>query len=655
MKAIKYIILAIGTSIFALSCNKESIKEEAAQKTEVRTIYCEFADTDPDSKAGISVESEKGKVVWEAGDKILIHGKYTVDDIVVTLTSSDLLNGGKTARISVALPTEASKMYSPDGFYAAYPADAYVDYDGEHGYYYNSFNKTNNLLMAGYLSGDKFLFYNLCGVISFTITPPGGMTFDQYYFEGNNGETVGYEKYHVKINSGDQNFCRTETGEGALKTTHGPLTTIVGSVTPDGSTLNYICLPNGANFTGGFTIKFLNEGAIVKQVSTSTAVNVGRNKYLALGDISSHLKDPVIVTDHTSLSDDLDFSTATDLTSGKGPANCYILSAAGQYKFPLVKGNSAISVGDVKSTSIVWETYNNAEDVTTNSVIEATDYYISGDTKYLVFKTPATLKPGNALIAAKNISGEILWSWHIWIPNSAISTNSYTAIMTPAMMDRNLGALEAASAVETEQSPTTFGLMYQWGRKDPFLGPRAAGTSSTCKVAGASYTRASGHIDSNTAIKNPTMFGKGTNASLEGDWIETSDEDRWGGKSHTKTINDPCPYGYKVPEQGDGKIFSDDNGLAEYTGFGYDKDHYWFKVGDFVSPLASYYDYDGYISGSGAGTRAIIWSASAHYNPATKGDYAYGQYVYWESNAYHSVNWSQRKARAASVRCVVVE
>lgn len=649
MKAIKYIILALGASVFALSCNKETIKEEPSQKKEVRTFYCDIAETDPDSKATIVVDGSKGKVVWEAGDKILIHGRYTSQDVVVTLKSTDLINGGKTAQFSVALPATG---YDPDGYYAAYPADAYVDYDGEHGYYYNSFNKTNNFLMAGYLNGDRFKLFNLCGVISFKVAAPGGTSFDQYYFEGNNGEVVGYEKYQVKLNSGDTNYYRTETGDGESKASHGPLTTIAGPVTSDGTTINYIYLPNGANFTTGFTIKFLKEGAIVKQVSTQSAVNVARNKYLALGDISSHLKEPVVATDHTTLTGGLKFSTATDLTSGKGPANCYIVSTPGQYKFPLVKGNSSSSVGAVNSAVIVWESYNNAESVTANSVIEAVDYYISGDTKYLVFKTPETLKPGNALLAVKDISNDILWSWHIWIPKTTVNTIEYSAIMTPQMMDRNLGALEAAVAGETAQAPTTFGLMYQWGRKDPFLGPRAAGTSSPCTVAGASYTRASGHIDSNTAIKNPTMFGKGTNADLDGDWISTSNADLWGGESNTKTINDPCPYGYKVPKQADGKIFNDDNGLAEYTGFGYDKIHYWFKVGDFVSPLASYYDYDGYISGSGAGTRAIIWSASAHYNPATKGDYAYGHYVYWESDTYHSVNWSQRKARAASVRCV---
>jgi hypothetical protein len=104
--------------------------------------------------------------------------------------------------------------------------------------------------------------------------------------------------------------------------------------------------------------------------------------------------------------------------SKKGAANSYIVTEAGEYKFWAVKGNSGVEI-DPASVEVLWETWNNAEEVAANSVIASVR--ISGS--YVVFTTPETLKPGNAVIAAKDDAGVILWSWHIWVPATAIETN----------------------------------------------------------------------------------------------------------------------------------------------------------------------------------------------------------------------------------------
>jgi hypothetical protein len=59
--------------------------------------------------------------------------------------------------------------------------------------------------------------------------------------------------------------------------------------------------------------------------------------------------------------------------------------------------------------------------------------------------------------------GVILWSWHIWLVQDQIGYNTY-ANNAGVLMDRNLGA---TSAIEYDSG--TIGLLYQWGRKDPFL------------------------------------------------------------------------------------------------------------------------------------------------------------------------------------------
>ena len=106
--------------------------------------------------------------------------------------------------------------------------------------------------------------------------------------------------------------------------------------------------------------------------------------------------------------------------SKKGAANSYIVTEPGDYKFWAVQGNSGIAVNPA-TVEVLWETWNNAEEVTANSVVAT----VRLDGSYVVFATPETLKPGNAVIAAKDAAGIILWSWHIWVPATEIVTADY--------------------------------------------------------------------------------------------------------------------------------------------------------------------------------------------------------------------------------------
>lgn len=71
---------------------------------------------------------------------------------------------------------------------------------------------------------------------------------------------------------------------------------------------------------------------------------------------------------------------------------------------------------------------------------------------------------GNALVAVYDAGGTILWSWHIWcLPNDRPQDDRYTnrAGEQFLVMDRNLGAIGT-------DLKTRYGLVYTWGRKDPF-------------------------------------------------------------------------------------------------------------------------------------------------------------------------------------------
>ncbi len=325
----------------------------------------------------------------------------------------------------------------------------------------------------------------------------------------------------------------------------------------------------------------------------------------------------------------------------KGTANCYIVNEAGEYKFPLVKGNGEEAVA-AASVEVLWETWNNMEEVIQNSVI-ATVGLVDG---FVTFTTPDQIKPGNAVIAAKDASGVILWSWHIWVPATAIETADYGIFSVP-MMDRNLGALVVATA-DDAIAVESFGMTYQWGRKDPFPG---AGTISddddNATVAGLelSSTEGAGEADESKitleqSIQNPTLLGHSKGA----DWLLQFDNTLW--QNGTKTIYDPCPPGYRVPARDKEQPWhsSDLTTVA-----GWSEGTYWFTLGNPVAvfPFAGYRDDYSPDAVCHAYDRAFCWTA---YSSAEDGSTAY--YVNVRKGKTPGLSQAG-KSRAGAVRCVV--
>ncbi|GAB0156350.1 hypothetical protein CHRYSEOSP005_16140 [Chryseobacterium sp. Alg-005] len=117
------------------------------------------------------------------------------------------------------------------------------------------------------------------------------------------------------------------------------------------------------------------------------------------------------------------------------------------------------------------------------------------NTKILVEVKPN--QSGNAVITLhnENIANPVYWSWHIWVTDTPVGSNSYTTelpntsvtnyvnyvnkadnVFQTEFMDRNLGATDAFPEVVNPLTPTAAemakiraatGLHYQWGRKDP--------------------------------------------------------------------------------------------------------------------------------------------------------------------------------------------
>lgn len=197
---------------------------------------------------------------------------------------------------------------------------------------------------------------------------------------------------------------------------------------------------------------------------------------------------------------------------------------------------------------------------------------------------------GNVVIAAgpDDNSGSISWSWHLWITDynpydANIWDNStegqyiypvengavhryegiyWTNHKNVYSMDRNLGAASA----DTYPSDNAGLLYYQFGRKDPFFFKSSnVGNTVTSDIADNPANGNNGVIYS---IKNPDKFITAASmnetsayyAWTRGNRYNPSEYDetiiwhdpttgRNGSNEGEKSIFDPCPPGYRLPDK----------------------------------------------------------------------------------------------------------
>ena len=207
------------------------------------------------------------------------------------------------------------------------------------------------------------------------------------------------------------------------------------------------------------------------------------------------------------------------------PANCYIINRSGEYRFQTTKGNSNEVVGNVSSAAVIWESFGTETTPSIGDLIKECSYKDG----FIYFETADIFKEGNALIAAKDADDNILWSWHIWFTDQPQDQVYYND--AGIVMDRNLGATSASIG-----DIGALGLLYQWGRKDPFLINNVMiKTSSTTTWYSEDSTEGT---SINMSISHPTT-------SIN-NWTPT--ENSWTTLNTFKSIYDPCPTGYRIPD-----------------------------------------------------------------------------------------------------------
>lgn len=202
---------------------------------------------------------------------------------------------------------------------------------------------------------------------------------------------------------------------------------------------------------------------------------------------------------------------------------------------------------------------------------------------YVRFKLPDSSARGNAVIAVYDEKGKVLWSWHIWITDRPTEQSFSVGEHTIVMLDRNLGATKATCS-NANDALATYGLYYQWGRKDPSMGPPTYNYSpinlntapyydfSSDEKTAAEVTQFAQPTLRNS-VENPMylILPTGQPLSYIFNWTYLRYDFLWGYDTATgmttKTIYDPCPYGYRVPSSELGALFSMGSGSIGTYGY----------------------------------------------------------------------------------------
>ena len=465
--------------------------------------------------------------------------------------------------------------------------------------------------MLAISSGNNLTFKNICGGLKLHFR--GSAKIKSICLEGLGGEKLsGSASVVGYVDGSAPTITLSETASGSVTLDCGDGV----QLDPTDSVTFIIALPP-VEFKSGMKITVTDTDGFSKSLTNPASNTIKRSSLLTFPTIT--------------------YKSASNNLSAESTANCYIVSRAGEYKFTPTQGNTTESVGAISAVEVLWESYGTDVAPTVGDLIKDVKY----EDGNIVFNTSETFREGNAVIAAKDDQGTILWSWHIWMtdkPNGQEYSNN-----AGIMMDRNLGATSA-----TPGELSALGLMYQWGRKDPFPGASSIGRNVLCKTTG---TWPSGiDVDQNTgtiaySIAHPTTLMNYKSYDWLYDWETNLDNTRW---QSVKTKYDPCPSGWRVPDGDTTGVWMTALQCDTYLNLKYDSEKRGMDLSlimDVDGPI--WYPEAGHLSPQGqlseVGEAGLYWSVS------TLTSYAQCLLII-DASLYTTERYY--RAYAASVRCI---
>lgn len=327
----------------------------------------------------------------------------------------------------------------------------------------------------------------------------------------------------------------------------------------------------------------------------------------------------------------------------RSTANCYVVRETGQYKFPLVYGN-AIKNGKVNTAAFTNNGGANSHDfvnasrniITSPYIIENLEGYhvpwlencddenviltsslstsFEDGIAYINFTVNSVPSEGANAIISISIDGSVLWSWHIWLWSHDLSP---VEITNATGVKYNIMPVNLASKYDSDGVHIK-NWFYQWGRKDPMLCPASYNSYTDHSPGEITTERKTPYLS--RGISRPTTFFYNereiTDISSDWNWFgdknyfnlwdaactETGDSDN----DTVKTVYDPCPVGWKVPNVNTFtglSILSSANGIVKMRRYSND------TIGvEFPMSGCRYYS-DGSLNEVGYG--GFVWLSSA--------------------------------------------
>ena len=593
-----------------------------------------------------TVLDESNNIRWSENDQIVAfvkrsHGKkYQIKPSFAGKTYADfsVVSSANGDDISAGMEWDHIVAYYPyaEGIECVKSGDNYaidVELPSEQTYVADSFGN-GSWSMVAVSEDNNITFKNVCGGIKLQLI--GTQKIASITMQGKSNEVLSGTATVIAYTDGETKPFITMTGTDAASKSVTLNCGAEGIQLNETTATEFILALPPVVFTEGFEVTIVGVNGEEQKLKSIKQIEISRSTLCVMPEVTIEIPetDPEIP------------AGAYVNLSQSGTANSYIVSQNGNYKFSTVKGNSSESVGAVASADVLWETYGTDETPNVGDLVKNAVY----SDGYITFQTADTFKKGNAVIAAKDVSGTILWSWHIWLTDEPEGQEYYNNAGT--MMDRNLGATSA-----TPGDVGALGLLYQWGRKDPFLGSSSISenveaASTVVWPSAVSSDASNGTISYATA--NPTTFISYN--SSNNDWYYTGSSSTnntlWITSGSSKSIYDPCPSGWRVPDGGSDGVWS--TALSSSTSFTeetlYDSTLQGINFsGRFGSASTIWYPASGshdYSDGTlyNVGDHGNYWSASPSSNQA------YGLVLFYNGRVYPSGRFV--RSRGYSVRCI---
>lgn len=354
---------------------------------------------------------------------------------------------------------------------------------------------------------------------------------------------------------------------------------------------------------------------------------------------------------------DLSLMDITGASISRSTANCYVVKTAGDYCFPLVYGN-AVKNGETNAAAYTKVEGDYSHDFVNHLDNVITDPYIAnnagctpssaelsmsdtdgifdnitvaqdGGEFYITFTVSSVPTTGaNGVISVLDPDGVVMWSWHIWVWSDDLTP---VTITNSTSVDYDILPVNLGSKWDSDSKDTIKNWYYQFGRPTPMLCPSAYNSDTDHTNYGTKvFTIADLANSIGQGIQNPQTLYNMHNNSYNGNWFLTDSSKTYnlwdaacvstGNSDNTvvKTIYDPCPVGYHMPNGNTFTGFSETNVVGSFADGWYFKKNssdttgVFFPVSGFRAPFGSVID---------VGIYGYVWFSSAWST-----DYAYNLY-----------------------------